>query len=263
VPLSGLSRKIAQGETLVLSFQIFFNSVTNKKRAIFLGETPPTGAQWSIFSLSGFTISHTTLFEDNEINLGTSITIADVGKLTFTTVETAAAAEGNYYGVISLTDNTDSFDVANYSFEVLDQTEVDSIPINEANIREQIGFDTTENRMNRAVTRACSRAQSWMSDIALRWIRDNGWPQKVARETEYLAGLLIRIEINDEDDDAKGELKSQEKLIRAMTFDTNKDDVIDTAGSSIQIVREGSSQVLDDDDKISAQIRQFQGSIFN
>ena len=257
MPLSGKSTKIAQGETLILQFQVYENSITLKKRAIFLGETAPSGAEWSVLALAGFTISHTVFFEDNIIVLGTSLIVTDTGKLTFTPAETSTAADGYYYGIINLTDGTDSFDVANYSFEIVDQTEVDSIPINAANIREQIGFEVSDNRMARNVTRACTRVQSWMSTIAIRWIRDNGWPLNVARETEYLAGLLIRVEINDDDTEAKQELKDQEKLIRAMTFDINKDDIIDTAGSVIEIVKEGSLQSFQEDE-IRQQQLQFQ-----
>jgi len=243
MPLGGVSRKIAQGESLEFSFQVYENSVTNKRRVIFTGETAPTGIEWSVFSLTSYTISHTTFFEEALVTLGTSIKVGDIGKLTFTPVETGAAAEGTYYGVINLIFGTDSFDVANYSVEILDETEVDVVPINEANIREEIGFDDlSENRINRAVTRACSRIQGWMNAETEEWIRKNGWPIRVSREAEHLAAILIRIEINDEDEQAVAELGRIEKVVRNMTFDTNKDDVRDTAGGTIQIIRSGSLQ---------------------
>jgi len=248
MPLGGVTRKIAQGENQILEFQVYFNSTTNKKRVIFTGEAAPVGAEWSVLSLTGFTISHTTFFEEVEITLGASIKVGDTGKLTFTPAETAAAAEGTYYGTISLKDGTSDFDPATYTIEILDEVEVDLIPVNGATIREVVGFEgLSEAKIRFHVRRACTRVQGWINSNVRAWVRENGWPIRIINETEDLTANLIRKDINDEDEQAKENIKENEQVIRAMSFDTNKDDIVDTAGGVIQLTRKGSSQIFDDE----------------
>ena len=259
MPISGFSKRIAQGENLDIEFQVYENSITDKKRIIFTGDTAPTAAGWAVFSLTAFTVSHTILFQDNVSALGTSSKVGDVAKLAFTIAETEAAEDGTYYGIITIGDGTDSFEAVNYSFEVMDEPQIDTIPVKHTNIIEELGFaDVATNRINRAVIRACTRVMGWLNEVALRHFRDNGYPIEVSRETEHTATLLLRIELNDEDEQAKTQLAEAETTVRNMVFDTDFDEIADTAGGTIQLIRGGSLQNIDADTRNIT--KQFQGA---
>lgn len=111
----------------------------------------------------------------------------------------------------------------------------------EANIKEEYGDPALGGTvLARMITRADSRVQSWLPDQVIIWVRDKlsgTWPDRILREGEHVAALLIRIELNDDDTEAVEEYERTQELISRMTFDINEDEIRDTFGSSIDLKR--------------------------
>ena len=85
-----------------------------------------------------------------------------------------------------------------------------------------------------------TRVINWLPEAIMVHVDTNGFPERIVKEAEYVAALLLRRELYDNDATCRDDLREAQSTISCMTLDTRFEGRRDTGSScEVNIVRSG------------------------
>ena len=227
--LDGRSFLLGVGETLDCSFAVKDNG--------------------SYLDLDLYDVALSVLLDGSAVSFGAvSVTTGtpDKVRLLVTSTQSAALGEGMYAGKITLTLKASPYtklEAMLFTCYVSADSILDRIPMCEQSICDMLKVDKATvgaTQLRRVMQLAENRVLQWLPESVTVWCDTNGWPLRVIAEGERVAALLLRMELYDNDQMARDDLREAQSVISSMTLDLDRDGTREEGNScEVKIVRAG------------------------
>jgi len=163
-----------------------------------------------------------------------------------TSTESALLSEGAYSGKITLTEIASPYTTVEaliFSLIITEDTRNYRIPVNEDTIYDILKVSqesVSRDQLRRIIRMTENRMYQWLPETVTTWAAQYGFPERVVREAEYLAALLLRRELYDNDQAVRQDIVEAQATIQGMTLDTDFDGTREKGNSNeVKIVRAG------------------------